>query len=173
MKLLKIIMLLLSITFLAQAQQPVVSGKTKLNINFEKYRTFTWAQAISQNELIKTSVKQELQAKGYQQGDDNADLVISYQVLERKTRVKGFINDNPTMVGGEEVRETQDTTTYTLEPGTLMVSLIDRKSSEVVWDGFASGVVKGSSFISDEAKVKEIVHLIFEEFKHRAAPIEN
>jgi hypothetical protein len=173
MKTLKIILVLLGAAFLANAQEGIVRASTKLNTNFEAYKTFAWSQSPSPNELIKNSIKQELVARGYQQTDVNPDLVISYQVLEKRTSVKGFVNDDPTVVAGEEVRQPQDTATFILEPGTLMISMADRKTSVVVWDGFASGLEQGTSYASDEKKVKDIVRQIFGQFKYRVTPMEN
>lgn len=209
-----------------QAQDVVVKGNTKVNVNFNRYKTFSWAQLdetaqpesgyyiytyteeravprtttrtqksgaktttttttvtspyvysynviipstnAAVNTTIKGSLSEELQARGYRQNDVKPDLLVAYRVLERQARMKGFINDVPTMVtGGKEVRTPSDTTTYVLEPGTLIISLIDTKTSEVVWDGFASGLVRNNAFITEEAKIKEAVHLIMEEFKYR------
>jgi hypothetical protein len=119
------------------------------------------------NTAIQASVKDELEARGYRMSEAQPDLLVAYRVLERQARMKGYVNDMPTMVGSQEVREPSDTTTHTLQPGTLLISLIDAKTHEVVWDGFASGLVRDNVFITEEAKIKEAVHLIMEEFKYR------
>lgn len=174
MKRLNMIMLLFCIVFFVRAQDVTVKGNTKLNTSFKEYKTFEFAQLASANELIKSAIQGELELRGFvYTASTPADLVVSYQVLEKRTRVKGFLNDDPTRVGGEEIRQAQDTTTFTLEPGTLSVKMMDRKTSEVIWDGFASGIHKDSAFVADETKVKEVVRKIFQEFKHRATPLEN
>lgn len=212
-------------TGFVHAQDVVVKGNTKVNVDFTKYKTFAWAQMdetaqpesgyyiytyteeravprtttrtkktavtttttttvtspyvysynviipstnAAVNAAIKGSLDDELQARGYRQNDVRPDLLVTYRVLERQAKMKGFINDVPTMVtGGKEVRTPSDTTTHILLPGTLIISLIDTNSSEVVWDGFASGLVRDNAFITEEAKIKEAVHLIMEEFKYR------
>lgn len=209
-----------------QAQDVVVKGNTKVNVDFSKYKTFAWAQLdetaqpeggyyiytmteeravprtttrtkkegtkttsttttvtspyvysynviipstnLVVNTAVKSSLTEELQARGYRPNDVRPDLLVAYRVLERQAKMKGFINDVPTMVtGGKEVRTPSDTTTHVLLPGTLIISLIDTKTSEVVWDGFASGLVRDNAFITEETKIKEAVHLIMEEFKYR------
>jgi hypothetical protein len=225
MKALKIAALMLLTTGFVHAQDVVVKGNTKVNVDFTKYKTFAWAQMdetaqpesgyyiytyteeravprtttrtkktavtttttttvtspyvysynviipstnAAVNAAIKGSLDDELQARGYRQNDARPDLLVTYRVLERQAKMKGFINDVPTMVtGGKEVRTPSDTTTHILLPGTLIISLIDTNSSEVVWDGFASGLVRDNAFITEEAKIKEAVHLIMEEFKYR------
>lgn len=230
MKAIKIAVLVLLTAGFVQAQDVVVKGNTKVNVDFTRYKTFTWAQmdettqpesgyyiytyteeravpktstrtkktgntkttttttvtspyiysynviipstSAAVNETIKASLSEELQARGYRQNDARPDLLVAYRVLERQARMKGFVNDVPTMVtGGQEVRTPADTTTHVLLPGTLIVSLIDTKTSEVVWDGFASGLVRDNAFITEETKIKEAVHLIMEEFKYRGDKI--
>lgn len=227
MKALKIAALLLLTAGFVQAQDVMVKGNTKVNVDFSRYKTFTWAQldetvqpesgyyiytyteeravprttstktkkgAVTQtttttttvaspyvysynviipstnvmvNTTIKSSLKEELEARGYRQNDVRPDLLVTYRVLERQAKMKGYVNDIPTMVTGKEVRTPSDTTTHILQPGTLIVSLIDTKNSEVIWDGFASGLVRDNAFITEETKIKEAVHLIMEEFKYR------
>lgn len=209
-----------------QAQDVMVKGNTKVNTDFSRFKTFTWAQmdetaqpesgyyiytyteeravprttttktkkgATTQttttttvaspyvysynviipatnsmvNTTIRSSVKEELEARGYRQNDVRPDLLVTYRVLERQAKMKGYVNDVPTMVTGKEVRTPADTVTHILKPGTLIISLIDTKSSEVVWDGFASGLVRDNAFITEETRIKEAVHLIMEEFKYR------
>lgn len=227
MKALKIAALLLLTAGFVQAQDVMVKGNTKVNVDFSRFKTFAWAQLdetvqpdagyyihtyteeravprttvtktkkgaatetttttttvtspyvysynviipatdVMVNTTIKSSLKEELEARGYRQNDVRPDLLVTYRVLERQAKMKGYVNDIPTMVTGKEVRTPSDTTTHTLQPGTLLISLIDTKTSEVIWDGFASGLVRENAFITEEAKIKEAVHLIMEEFKYR------
>lgn len=226
MKALKIAALALLTTGFVQAQDVVVKGNTKVNVDFTKFKTFAWAQMdetiqpesgyyiytyteeravpktttrttkggttkttttttvttpyvysynviipstnAAVNAAIRGSLSEELQARGYRQNDVRPDLLVAYRVLERQAKMKGYTNDIPTMItGGKEIRTPGDTTTHVLLPGTLIVSLIDTKTSEVIWDGFASGLVRDNAFITEETKIKEAVHLIMEEFKYR------
>ncbi len=235
MKSIKIAALLLTSSAFVYAQEITVKGNTKLNTDFSKYKTYTWAKTdktmpakgdyeiysyseevaapqttittthskasskkndnktttkkvetrkpdnyiysysviipapdASINSTIQSSISEELEGRGYRKSDSNGDLIVSYKVLDRNGKIRGYINDNPTVVNSSEVREPQDTTTYFTKPGTLMISLIDAKNSQVVWDGFASGLVQNNEFVADPIKVEEAVHLIFAEFKYRA-----
>lgn len=229
MKALKIAAMLLLTAGFVQAQDVVVKGNTKVNTDFSKYKTFSWAQMdetsqpesgyyiytyteqkalppatkttrttktpnkttttttttvtapyvysynviipstnLMVNTAVKGAVSEELVARGYRENTASPDLIVAYRVLERQAKMKGYVNDVPTMVtGGKEVRTPSDTTTHVLLPGTLIISLIDSKTSEVVWDGFASGLVRDNAFITEETKIKEAVHLIMNEFKYR------
>lgn len=131
------------------------------------YNVIIPSSVASVNESIKQSIGDELEARGYRENTASPDLLVAYRVLERQARMKGYLNDEPTTVGATEVREPSDTTTYTMEPGTLLISLIDRKSGEVVWDGFISGLTENNTFVTDDAKIKESVHLVMDKFQYR------
>jgi len=120
------------------------------------------------NTTVTSSIEEALEGRGYKNAT-NPDLIVTYRVLERKAQFKGYKNDSPTKINsGDEIRQPSDTVTYALEPGTLMIAFIDSKTSQLVWEGFASGLATDNAFTTDEAKVKQAVNLIFEKFKYRA-----
>lgn len=121
------------------------------------------------NSAAREAIEGELEGRGYRANEASPDLLIAYKVLDRPANIKGYISDKPVEVsGGREVRQPEDTTAYRVEPGTLIVSLIDARTSTVVWDGFASGMMDQQAFVTDDARLKEAIHLIFEEYRHRA-----
>jgi len=71
------------------------------------------------------------------------------------------------------MREPADTTTFQVEKGTLLISLPDRVKGSVVWQGFASGLTRRNGFDWSDNRIKEAVHLIFEEFNPRADNIQS
>jgi hypothetical protein len=225
MKALKIVALLLCTSAFTYAQQVTVKGNTRLNTDFRKYKTYSWAETdrtavspngyviysygeaipenngvinnrmstsesnssdeasdtyiysysviipasdSSVNTTIKKSIAAELEGRGYRKDDANPDLLVTYKVLERNGKLKGYTSDSPDEVNGKEVHQPSDTTTFALQPGTLLVNVIDKKKSQVLWDGFASGLIKDNTFTADPIKLKEAVHLIFTQFKPRA-----
>jgi hypothetical protein len=209
----------------AWAQEKAV-GNSKLNTDFSKYKSFTWAQSdatvagpegydiyyyefeqdgqpnkkmdktkrvkqdearrekqpayiysysliipakdINVNNVIKDAISNELEGRGYRETPENGDLLVVYQVLEHRASLHGFKNDYPATARGREVRQPSDTTTFALEPGTLIVNLIDANTSEAVWSGFSSGMIDNNAFITDEVQLKEAVHSIFEKFRYTA-----
>jgi hypothetical protein len=233
MKTLSIIFLALLGGIAAQAQQQAV-GNSKVNTDFSKYKTFTWAQADptmvgpngydiyyyefeaddhrnhkmkdkakmdktkadrkaakkamsgqqpdyiysysviipakdpTANGVIQDAISNELEGRGYREASDAGDLIVVYQVLEQRASLHGYNNDDPTMASGQEIRQPSDTTTFALEPGTLIVSLIDKETSQVVWTGFSSGMSNNNTFVTDEGELKEAIHNVFDEFKYTA-----
>lgn len=124
------------------------------------------------NTTVISSIEEALEGRGYRNAV-NPDLLVTYRVLERKAQFRGYKDDTATKINSGEIRQPSDTVTYALEPGTLMVALIDTKTSQLVWEGFASGLAKNSGFTTDETQVKQAVNLIFEKFKYRADKLNN
>jgi hypothetical protein len=132
------------------------------------YSVIIPAKDATANGVIQDAISNELEGRGYREASDNGDLIIAYQVLEQRASLHGYNNDEPAIASGQQIRQPSDTTTFALEPGTLIVNLIDSKSSEVVWTGFSSGLTDNNAFITNEGDLKEAVHNIFEEFKYTA-----
>ena len=224
MKTLSIIFLALIASASAWAQQAM--GNSKVNTDFGKYHSFTWAQKDSTivgpggydiyyfetdpmnnnqrpadnksardksarvnamepyaysyaliipsrdeaaNGVIMDAISNELEGRGYREDQASGDLIVSYQVLDKKAQLHGYNNDDPiTLSSGEQVRTAEDTTVFALEPGTLLITLIDAKTSHVVWDGFSKDLVSNDAFTTDEVKLKEAVHNVFQQFKYTA-----
>jgi len=153
-----------------------------LETDFSKYKTFAWASQVDSeldeglyflNDLlmkvqIREAVKSELMGLGYKMQPDAPDLIVNFRVFDEPVTLKGFEGYGTAYWGGEEYRQISDTTSYNVEAGTLLVSMAERESGQVVWQGFASGLIKDELFIKDEGKIREAVNLIFEEYNQRA-----
>jgi hypothetical protein len=120
------------------------------------------------NTAIKEGIANELVGRGFRESDESADLIVAYQVFDQRAQLHGYDPNDPVGTAPTQVRDVADTTTFVLEPGTLMVSLIDAKTSTMVWNGFVSGLIDNRTFIADEQDLKEATHKIFEKFNHEA-----
>lgn len=174
-----IIMMSMAVTY---AQTITVASDRKLDTDFSKYKTFGWASQVDSNLdegffflndlILKADVREAIEAEllglGYAKQSNNPDLVVNFRVFEQPTRIQGFESYGTTFWGDMEYREISDTTSYEVEAGTLFVSLVDRKKGEIVWNGFASGLIDNNKFIKDEGKIREAANLIFEEYGQRA-----
>lgn len=96
------------------------------------------------------------------------DLIVNFRVFGEPVTIKGYEDYGTSYWGDQRFREISDTTSYNLDAGTLIVSMADRESGRVVWQGFASGLIKDNAFMKDEGKIREAVNLIFEEYDQRA-----
>jgi hypothetical protein len=144
------------------------SAKTTNEPYIYSYSVIIPARDESANSTIQDAIGNELEGRGYRENGSGGDLIVAYQVLDRPAHLHGYINDDPTDVGGQQVRQPQDTTTFELQPGTLIISLVDAKTSQMIWDGFSPNLSENDAFITDEVKLKEAVHQIFDKFKYTA-----
>lgn len=212
----------------AWAQEAV--GNSKINVDFSKYKTFSWAQSdatvagpggydiyyyefeaddqkdpnqkkektgknrdvsqqpssqqptayvysysviipakdVNADEVIRKAIAYELEGRGYRQNPGGGDLIVAYQVLDKKGVLHGFNNDDPMVASGEEVRQESDAKDFAVEPGSLIVNLVDAKTSEVVWTGFTTDMMDNDAFVTEEGELKESIHSIFDKFKYTA-----
>lgn len=132
------------------------------------YAVIIPAKDESVNAVLRDAISNELEGRGYAEAAASGDLIVSYHVLERKATIHGYNNDDPVVAGGQQIRQPSDTATFILEPGSLIISLIDAKSSQMVWNGFTRNMNENEGFITDEVKLKQAVHSIFEQFNYSA-----
>jgi hypothetical protein len=166
----------------AKAQSITVKSDQALDTDFSKYKTFYWASQVDSqldegmyflNDLmmkvhVRDAVKSELLGLGYQLQPTNPDLIVNFRVFDKPVRLKGFEGYGTSYWGDTQYRQISDTTSYDVEAGTLLVSLADRESGNVVWQGFASGLIQDNNFIKEEGKIHEAVNMIFEDYNKRA-----
>lgn len=177
-----IVLTLLIVANITFAQTITIESNKKLNTDFSKYKTFTWASQVDHeldegfyflNDLvlkadIRDAVEAELEGLGYEKREGTADLVVNFRVFDEPTTLTGYESYGTTYWGDLEVREEEDFETYDVKAGTLLVNLVDKKTGQMVWQGFASGLINNTEFIKDEGKIKEAANLIFEEYGYRA-----
>jgi len=102
---------------------------------------------------IKDEVGKELAKKGYQPAEaDVATLLIAFTTGNREDVVSQG-DQQGTVVRGPA---------YTVERGALFLHFIDPQSHQVVWRGWAEGVIRMEDDI--DAKVREAVRLILAPF---------
>lgn len=175
----------------AYSQDDVVVATDKYleEATFDKYKTFTFAEHISDesnnnffqdSELMKTTLRDEvtaeLEALGYEYTDDSdADIMVNFQILEEPVEYQGWIDNyaDDNYWGkfslSARTREPSDEKTYNLKKGTLLVQMVDLDKDIVVWTGYASGVMDDSESLDEEGNdVALAVEKIFEEFNFTA-----
>lgn len=174
--------------------QVQVESNEKLNTDFSEYKTFGWTTQVSSEEdsgshfmqdtelksNLKETVKAELEGLGYTLDENNPDLLVNFKVFNEAVTLQGYSSDSygPNYWGSseaEQVRSIEDTTSYDVEPGTILLSMMDPEQGEIVWQGFASGLVDQSthSFNKDNNAVAVAVELLFEEYGHRADELDS
>lgn len=175
---------LMSVAFIfsGHAQSIRVESDRKLDTDFSKYKSFYWSSQADQwldegfyflndltmKSMVRDAVKSEVMGLGYDLQSSNPDLIINFRVFDKPVTLKGYEGYGTSYWGDERYREPSDAASYNVEAGTLLISMADRESGKVVWQGFASGLIENDAFVKDEGKIREAVNLIFEEFDQRA-----
>jgi len=124
---------------------------------FRHYRTYDFlggrgltADSTRLSAALREAVKQRLRVQGYRYSRRNPDLMVGYQLFEGDMRFPGFVqpdlarwiadNEAEDANTPPEQRHTYQPTRLLLLDGTLMVTLIDARTSNAIWHGYASGV---------------------------------
>ena len=140
-------------------------------VNFAKYKTYKWMPApqkrgprgIAPNSLldkrIKRAVEGELNAKGYQQiMVGKPDILLTYHTAVRQ-KVDVSAVDYGYWRGRYRGRTV---TTYRYKEGTLILDFVDPKMKQLVWRGWAIGVVGNRE--EAEEKINKSVKKILDKF---------
>jgi hypothetical protein len=180
----------------AQSGNVTVASDKSLTADFSQYQSFDFARQISDDQIqvffledailkakVKEAVEYELEARGYGHTTESPDLIVNFQILDEPTEFTGYTGvfrdenywgsnemrkDAIGLVPEAEVRSSEDQTTYQLNEGTLMVHLVDADSGELIWQGYASGVIDKENPLKEENSVKKAVSLIFQTYDWRA-----
>jgi hypothetical protein len=139
------------------------------------YKTFDWGQKLNieegknplyYNELIdkriKSAVKNQLTMRGYRLTDSRPDLILHYRIT---------VDDKSTRVSPRDSYQESsfwlrmETNMYTYREGTLILDLMDSKTCNLIWRGWAVSVVD-DSYTSEEVDrmIKTAVAKIFKKF---------
>ena len=174
---------LMSLSLITTSGQSIkVESDRSLNADFSKFKTFYFSSQadawldeglyflndLYMKGMIRDAVKGELMGLGYRMQSYQPDLVVNFRVFEKPTTIKGFEGYGTSYWGTEKYRDISDKTSYDVAAGTLLVSIADRKSGSIVWQGFASGLIDNNTFVKDESKIRQAVNMIFNEYGERA-----
>jgi len=182
MKTIMIMAMLLVTTGLAGAQNVTIDADKKLNTDFSRFKTYTWASQVDSKldaglyflndlalkERVRNAVSFALDGRGYKLNRQSPDLLVNFRVFDKPATIRGYSGYGTTYFGNNEVRQPEDLTTFEVKAGSLIVNLIDTKTGQIVWRGLASGLTNANGFDGQENKIKQAVNLIFEKYAYRA-----
>ena len=141
-------------------------------LDITSYSTYNWKvisavesnrNPIYYNELndkrIKTAADKVLQDKGYRLVKDAPSILIHYHItVEDKTIVT--MDPNEHRFSPYWMRE--EMSTYQYKEGTLILDLMDAESNELVWRGWAVGVLEDLRPDHFEKKLTKTIERILE-----------
>jgi hypothetical protein len=149
--------------------------------DFSQYRTFYWSDEFqmrngeeNENEplfyntlnkkRLKQAIQMEMEGRGYTISSEDPDLLVNAQVVveERNNNqnyypyYRGFY-----YWGSYNIPASTD------KEGDIVIELIDQNQHQLVWQGYATGVLDTQTKNREE-EIKRAVTLIFSEFGRRA-----
>jgi hypothetical protein len=153
----------------------VVNSDYDRGVNFRNYTTY---RIVNDSEgkgdpILNSSLNQkrinqamnaEMQARGYTASQNDADLIIRYQTDLRDRQYSQNINPGFGYWGWWGGNNTQ---VRTYEQARLIINLIDAKTNQLVWQGWATGEAKKPAKDQDAA-IRDQVYRIMQQYPHRA-----
>ena len=164
----KNISLLLScLVFLSGCTRVFVDNDYRYSTHFKKYQTYAFVDCERDTNILCEDVQQAIQyqmrARGYEFDAQKANVFVNFSIYYDRLKYKGY--EQPSLinwVSTEDDNYMYRPVKYDLEKGTLMVSMIEAESSEVVWRGYATGIFNKAS--SKKNYFKSIVRNIFDQY---------
>ena len=178
----KISLMALSVLLFTECSQ-VLTVQTDYDreADFSQYRTFYWSddfqrqnntennEPLFYNTLVKKRLKQAiektLEGKGYTLSPNNPDLLVNAQVVvEQRSDNRNVYPYSPFYFGYyggfTGAMDSQ-------KEGDVVIDLIDREQKQLVWQGYAPGVLETSTKDRQE-QINDAVVTILSEYNHRA-----
>ena len=166
----------------SRAQQITVRSFKSGDVDFRGYQTFFWsAHAESQvdegsyfqNNLIlkadiREAIHEEMEARGLMRSGSNADLLMNFRMFAEPVIIRGregygsrYWNKGEISLIDIGVNEIK------IGAGTLIISLLEKDSGKLVWQGVASGLSEQAT-IDSEGEVRQAIQLILNQYSFRA-----
>jgi len=175
----KITTLLLSLLVLAAAtgcmndNRFLVEYDYSYKGNFKKYNSYTFVDNMPfddkdssmNNPIIADAIKNQLEVHGYRQTKRKPNLLVSYKVFYDDLKFQGFMQPEiENWIQTEDDNVGYDPVKYNLVKGTLIIQLLEAKTHQTVWQGYASGVFNDKTLTS-ERYLKRAVRSIFDKYR--------
>jgi hypothetical protein len=139
------------------------------------YKTFDWGQKVNieegknpfhYNELndkrIKSAVQDQLTSRGYILTSTQPDLILHYHIIVKD---KSVLVTQPYVYNYSSYWTRMETNIYSYREGTLILDLMDSKTNNLIWRGWAVSPLD-SSYKPEEIDqlIKAAVAKIFKKF---------
>lgn len=141
------------------------------------YKTYRWPtkaemesriNPLLYNELtdkrIRAAVDLQLRRNGYRLADSAAAVTVHYHITVKD---KVIYSADPRMDSYSQYWMEGGRNTLRYEEGTLIVDLMDETNCNLIWRGWAVGVIDDNTTMLTEEEVKEAVAKIFENYPRR------
>lgn len=169
-------LLIISVLLLAGCSQQI-TVHTDMDPDYDlwKYKSFDWGQKVNieegknpllYNELndkrIKAAVQQQLSKRGYKHTAESPDLIMHYHIIVKD---QSAVVTEPFGYSYGPYWSRMNTNVYMYKEGTLILDLMDSKTNNLIWRGWAVTDVKDSYSPKEiEEIIQKVVSKIFRKF---------
>lgn len=141
--------------------------------NFKKYNSYTFVDNMPfddkdssmNNPVIAEAIKHQMDVHGYRQTRKKPNLLVSYKIFYDDLKFQGFMQPEiENWMQTEDNEVGYDPVKYNLNKGTLIIQLLEARTHQTIWQGYASGVFSDKNIESDRY-MKRAVRSIFDKYK--------
>jgi len=170
-----IILLLIFVTFTTQAQDEDLNIKIDAaeNVDLSEFDSYFWVTDYAngedlwitvnkiQGEMIKDAVEYEMDVKGLEWSPENPDLLVNFHIFDRAFDKNFYTGNAPYEYRYMEKQSMVED----IEDGTIVITMIDKKTGKSVWEGYATvGVEEDESLRAQQADIRQAVSGIIDRF---------
>ncbi len=146
----------------------MVDHDYRFSPGFREYSSYAFLDCETDSSFlcndVQEAIRTQMRARGYIYQPGNASLFVNFKVYYDPLNYKGY--DQPGLISWLSRKDDKDSkyapVNYYLHKGTLMISLIEAGSDELVWRGYASGIFNSNS--NKRNYFRNIVSNIFDEY---------
>ncbi|QHL86068.1 DUF4136 domain-containing protein [Nibribacter ruber] len=147
---------------------------------FNKYKTFNFITHASNEdtatlknyEVLRKFIRERLEIQGYTYTEKKPDLLVSYFIFFDDLNMKGYeqeefdvwLAENADNGEGVKSKDPYKPIKIYMSQGTLMVTLLDQKRQNAVWQGYTSGVLADKNAEST-VYLNRAVRTIFDQYR--------
>ncbi|MCU0326635.1 MAG: DUF4136 domain-containing protein [Spirosomaceae bacterium] len=152
---------------LSSCTRVFVDNDYRYSNHFKEYKNYAFVDCQRDTNLlcedIQQAIEYQMRARGYKFNAQKPNVYVNYAIYYDKLRYKGY--DQPSLlnwIATEDDRSAYKPVNHHLGEGTLMISIIEAETSEVVWRGYATGIFNRNS--SKKNYFKNIVRTIYDQY---------
>jgi hypothetical protein len=152
----------------------MVDNDYSYDTDFTTYKTYNFLDCEIDTSFIcsevQDAIRRQMKARGYKlTASEDAGLLVSYGIIPERVQYKGYFQPSlDRWVNKYDNEDTYKPQTYNFGNGMILVSLLDAKSSQLIWRGYAAGVLNGK-VSKPNNYYRSVVRTIFDQYPLFAA----
>ncbi|AFK03705.1 lipoprotein [Emticicia oligotrophica DSM 17448] len=163
----KLLLFIITGVLMSSCMRVFVENDYRYSTQFKKYKTYAFVDCERDTNILCEDVQQAIQyqmrARGYEFNAQKPNIFVNFSIYYDRLKYKGY--EQPALVSWVSTEDDSylyKPVKYELGKGTLMISMIEAETSEVVWRGYATGIFNKAS--SKKNYFKSIVRNIFDQY---------